>query len=256
MPGAYLATNLITSSITITPDTEDENYPAEYLYDKQSPRVFRCESPSSLSILLDFGAAISADTIALINHNLTSGASLSLKGDNSNPPTTGRGSLSYRANDLWAGFTLASGRYWLLEITDTNSEDLEIGQLILGQRTAFPRARRIGRYRPAVERSTIEQETYAGMKWNYHKFDRKTFNPSFRVATAAELEVLRSMDAALYGNLWPFLWIPDTSGADCYYVRKEQEFSPEEIERLAGGHLAHDYQMTLTEETRGLDIQE
>jgi hypothetical protein len=80
-------------------------------------------------------------------------------------------------------------------------------------------------------------------------------NPSFRVGSAAELAVLQGMDAATYGNLYPFLWIPDTAVADCYYVRKEPDFEPEEFSRITGRELVHDYQMTLIEESRGLDIQ-
>ena len=34
MPGAYLSTNIISSSATLTPGTEDEAYPVENLFDR------------------------------------------------------------------------------------------------------------------------------------------------------------------------------------------------------------------------------
>lgn len=256
MPGAYLI-NLITSAATITPSTEDSAYPKANLYDKQAARVFRGTSLTALTILVDFGAAIAANTIALINHNLTASATLSLKAGAASPPGGTVATPLYRAHDLWKSFASVAYRYWLLTIADTNTEALEIGQLIIGARVTMPRARRIAQgYRPATKRSNISGETYAGVLWNYHLFERKEFNPSFRVGSAAELAVLQGLDAATYGNLYPFVWIPDVTGADCYYVRKEPDFEPEEFSRITGRELVHDYQMTLIEESRGLDIQE
>lgn len=257
MPGAYLAINAIDSDVVITPSTEDASYPTENLYDQQAANVFRCTSLTALTIALDFGGPITADIVALINHNLTSGATLSLKADNSSPATTTRATPTYRQYDLWKGFVSTTARYWLLTIADTNAEAIQIGQLILGVRIALPRARRIAEsYSPARMRSTISGETYAGVFWNYHLFERRRFNPSFRIASAAELAILDTLDRSVYGDVRPFLYIPDGTGADCYYVRKEQSFEPQELDRIAGGEIAHDYQMTLVEESRGLEILE
>jgi hypothetical protein len=257
MPGAYLSTNLISSGSAITPSTEDEAYPATNLYDRQSARVFRGESPTSLTILIDFGAAVLADTLAIINHNLTAAATLSLKAGTSSPPSTAIATPTYRANDIWKAFTGTTARYWLLAISDSNPSPIEIGQLVLGVRVEFPRGRRIGEgYKPAVKRFTIVGETYAGVFWNYHVFQRREFNPSFRVANASEESVLRALDTSTCGNLWPFVYIPDVSGTDCYYVRKEQDYEPQEYgERTAGPEKVHEYTMALAEESRGLQIQ-
>ncbi|RPH38302.1 hypothetical protein EHM92_00025 [bacterium] len=256
MPGAYLATNLITSAATITPSTEDTAYPRANLYDKQAARVFKGTSLTSLTILIDFEASVQADTISLINHNLTASAVLSLKAGSGSPPSTVVATPVYRQHDLWKAFTAVSARYWLLTITDSNSVAIQIGQLLIGNRTVFPRARRIGEsYRPAQKRNTISGETYAGVLWNYHLFERREFNPSFRVSSAAELAVLTALDASVFGNVYPFVYIPDASGVDVYYVRKEQDYQPQEIGRLSGLELAHDYQMTLVEESRGLEIK-
>ena len=255
MPGAYLFANLITMQATITPSSEDDSYLVGNIHDLQAARVFRCESGTSLSILFDFGGMVRADTIAIVNHNLTASATLSLKAGASSPPSTVVATPVYRAHDIYISFASTLERYWLLEITDTNSEDLEIGQLILGVRVVLPRARRIGSYSPARERSNISGETYAGVFWNYHLFERHKFNPIFRVGSAVELAVLTGLDAAVYGDLWPFVYIPDITKADCYSVRKERDYTPQEIAKIGGGELAHDYQMSLLEESRGLNIQ-
>jgi hypothetical protein len=255
MAGAYL-TNLINSAATITPSTEDAAYPKANLYDRQAARVSRATSKTALTVLVDFGAAIVANTVALVNHNLTSGATLSLKAGSGSPPSTVIATPIYRQYDLWKGFASQSARYWLLEIADSNPDYLQIGQLLIGIRIAFPRARRIGQsYVPALKRSNISGETYAGVLWNYHLFQRHQFNPNFRVGSAAELAVLTGLDASVYGNLWPFLYIPDATKVDCYYVRKEADMEPQETARITGAELVHDYQMTLIEESRGLEIQ-
>jgi hypothetical protein len=255
MIGAYLATNLISSAATITVSSEDSNYPKANLYDRQAANVFRSQSLVGVTIEIDFGAAVTGDTIAIMNHNLTDAATLSLKADSVYPPVAVVATPSYRLNDLWKAFISTSARYWELTIIDNNSSNLEIGQLVLGVRTAFPRGRRIGDgYIPGSERSNISSETYAGVFWNYHLFTRKEFNPSFRVGSAAELAVLSALDAATYGNLYPFVYVPDGSGVDCYYVRKERSFEPTEINRIASLELVHDYQIKLTEESRGLEV--
>lgn len=255
MPGAYIATNLISASASITASSEDSAYPKENLYGKQSPNVFRSQSKTSLTLLIGFSTAVQADTIALINHNLTASASLKLEADDSASPTTDVGFPAYRQYNLWKAFTLTSKRYWLLTITDNNPNYIQIGQLLLGLRVALPRARKIGNYSPAVKRSVISGETYGGAFFNYHLFQRQQLNPSFRVGSAAELAILTALDQAVYGNLYPFLYIPESSKSECYYVRKEVDFEPQEYSaRLAGPELIHDYQMTLIEESRGMEV--
>jgi hypothetical protein len=257
MPGAFLVNNLISASATLTPSTEDSAYPIENIYGLQAANLFRSESKTAFTLLLDFGLAVIADTLAIINHNFTDAVVLSLKAGSVNPPTTIVASPSYRAHDIWKAFSSLSARYWLLTVTDSNPDNLELGQLLIGTRTTMPRARLMGSYKPAKKRSNLTEETYAGVPYVYHLFERHEFNPSFRVATAAELAILSALDDQAYGNFKPFLWIPDHSQADCYYVRKQKDFEPEEQRgRLPNAELVHDYQMLLVEESRGLDIQE
>lgn len=258
MPGAYLFANLVSSTAAIAPSTEDEAYPVGNLYDKQAAKVFRRESKTGLPILINLLAAMTADSIAIVNHNFTNAAAITLKAGAGNPPTTVAAILSYREHDLWKAFASTSARYWLLTVTDTNALPFQIGQLVLGERIGLPRARRIGEgYRPSVKRHTISGETYAGVLWNYHVHQRKQFNPSFRVADETEEALFRDLDAFVYGNLRPFLYIPDVSGSDCHCVRKEMDYEPSEYaERTAGPGKVHNYVMNLVEESRGLDIRE
>lgn len=251
MPGAYLL-NLIGTDAVLTPSTEDDAYPAEYLIDHQAARVFRGTSQTALTILIDFGVAISADTIALVNHNLTSGATLSLKAGATSPPASVVATPTYRAHDLWKGFTATAARYWLLEIADANSAPIQIGQLLIGTRVVFPRGRRIGNYQPRTERTIISGETYGGASYHYPVHSRKTFNPTWRVLLS-ELAIFETLESAVIGSTYPWLYIPEITAAACYYVRKEPSFEPTEFDKSTEPVM--DYQMTLREEPRGLEVR-
>jgi hypothetical protein len=252
MPGAYLL-NLIGTDAVLTPSTEDAAYPAEYLIDHQAARVFRGTSQTALSILVDMGASVSADTIALVNHNLTAAATLSLKAGATSPPSSVVATPTYRAGDLWKGFTATAARYWLLEITDANSAAIQIGQLLIGTRVVFPRGRRIGNYTPRTERTIISGETYGGASYHYPVHSRKTFNPSYR-CLLSELAIFETLESAVYGSAYPWLYIPEITASDCYYVRKEESFEPTEADKSTEPVM--DYQMTLREEPRGLEVEE
>jgi hypothetical protein len=242
MAGAYLATNVIDSDATITPSTVDTSYPVTNLYDRIAAKVFRCTSKTTLTLEFDLGSAHPADTIAIINHNMTSGASLSLKAGDSPNPSTGIATPTYRARDIWKAFTDTSKRYWKLEISDgSNPAILQIGQIIIGRRIAFPVARRIGNYSPARKRNMVKGETYAGSIYNYLLFERAQLNPSFRIGAAADLAVFETLDQTVYGDIHPFVYIPSVAGGECYYVRKEQDFEPQEFtSKITGGNLVHD----------------
>jgi hypothetical protein len=254
---SVIPVNLISESSAITVSSEDENYPSENIFDRQAARVFRCESKTSLEILIDAITGVYADSIAVINHNFTSSATVNLKAGNSNPPTTVVAAMTWREFDMWKAFPPEARRYYKLEVADSNSEFLQLGQLVIGPRLELPRARRIAQgYSPARERTNLSSETYAGVFWNYFLFDRLKFNPSFRLAGDSELAVMRTLDRAVYGNVFPFVYIPKTDEANVYYVRKDEQFQPSELDRIGEGAVAYDFAMNLTEESRGLEVLE
>ena len=252
MPGAYLL-NQITASIGVYPSSIDSAYPTANLYGEHSAQVFRCTSKTSLAIIIDFGAAVSLNAVALVNHNLTSQAQLTLLDGASSPASNVIANPACRALDLWKGFPTTTNRYWILQITDNNPSNIQIGQLLLGLSVALPRARKIGNYKPGIANANISSETYGGSKYSYPLNRRLTFNPAFRVL-GSELNTLQGLHDAVIGDVHPFLYIPDTTQQDCFYVRKEAGFDPTEFDTSVSSQSVYDYTMTLTEESRGLEI--
>lgn len=257
MAGCYLATNLITSDATITPATEDENYPVSNVYDRMAAKLYRTESTVALAVEFDLLGAVSADTFAIVNHNFTQAAVVTLRSGAASPPAAVVAVLTWREFDMWVSFASQSKRYWSVTVSDSNPEALSVGQIMLGNRTAFPRARRIAEgYEPARQREVVGGETYSGVIHKYYLFDRLSFNPSFRIASDAERDVFSDMDRELYGNVYPFLYVPDSSAAGCHYVRKDPEFETKEIAKIGSGDIAYDLTLNLVEESRGLNILE
>lgn len=244
--------NLITSAATITPATEATAYPATNLYDRQAARVYRSTSASAISLLIDMGVAVSCDTVAIINHNLTAASSILLKAGATSPPASTVAAPVYRQRDIWKAFTPTAARYWLLTIAGTAPAAIQIGQLVLGTRVELPRARRIGGFTPATERFNIASETYAGVNYAYPVYQRKRFDPTFRVLDS-ELVTMNTFDQVVTGNARPFVYVPDVTAADVYYVRKEMSFEPREFDKSGAG-IVYDYQMVLVEESRGLEV--
>lgn len=256
MSGCYLATNLITDDCVLTPSTEDENYPVENIYDQIAGNRFKTESAVLLSIEFDFLAAIAIDTFAIINHNFSQAAVITLKSGAASPPADTVAVLTWREFDIWKTFASQSKRYWSITVTDSIADVLAVGQILFGNKINLPRARRISDgYKPSRSRTVVGGETYAGVEHSFYLYDRLTFNPSFRIAGESERDIFDAMDRALYGNVFPFLYVPDESGENCFYVRKGPDFQTDEVDKSGSG-IVYDLTLDLKEESRGLAILE
>jgi hypothetical protein len=248
---AYLVTNLISGNSTITSDTEDANYPHENLYDQILANPFRFTVTTGGYIEVDLGSAQSFDTIFLGGHNLDASATIVITAGNSPAPTTGIAAPAYRAGGMVAVITpTQSARYIRITITDSNTDNTEIGELVIGARVALPRSFRHG-FGGGVLQQNLQMETERGVKWVYKQYQREQREYEFRIDGDAELSDFRTLHNAVDGNLTPFVWIPDISGTDVYYVRKERGFAFTELREK---DAAYDYRMSLSEETPGTSV--
>lgn len=100
----------------------------------------------SASLTLDMGSSVSCGLLGVFGTNLTSAATLRLRGSNTDP--TGVAGEKYDSGTVSAGvhddfhaiykaFTEAAARYWLLDLADTALPDnLQVGRLFLGPKWA------------------------------------------------------------------------------------------------------------------------
>jgi len=96
----------------------------------------------SAALTLDLGASLPCSVLALLGSNLTSAATVRLRGSDTDPTAAAgdaydSGSLSagvkagYGA--VYKGFTSAAARYWRVDLADASlSDNLEVGRLFLG----------------------------------------------------------------------------------------------------------------------------
>lgn len=253
----YLASDLgLDAAVSVS--TEDAAYPKANLQDRVLAKVFRGTSASALNIELDFGASVQLDTWMLGNHNIDSGATVLVKSGASSPPSTTTHTFTWRALDMVGRFTPTSARYWAVDISGAAAgAPLQIGWMPVGAGVALPRTFRYG-VQPAREEHRIGHETNAGVRWRFRLFGRDRFRYPFRFPDE-ELAAFRALHDAVDGDRLPFVWIPDQDLADVYVVRKDQDFEPTEIANQAGRfnstvQAIYDYMLTVTSESRGLEV--
>jgi hypothetical protein len=248
----FLLENKLENS-DVSASTQDDAFPLANLSNCRKGKPFKLTSHSG-DIVIDLLMARTCDAVALLGHNLTSGATLTLEANSSDswtaPPF--QESLSYRAEDLYKKFTGASYRYWRLVVSDAgNSDNARIGELLLGQSSLFSRMP-AAEYDREDEYNNIALETGHGQKWVYSLGGpRRSFNLTWNNANTTVAAEIESLLYGAEGNYRPFLFVPDSSAAECYYVRLNPKLSRRV--RYAQDQYA-DIKIALTEEPRGQDL--
>jgi len=110
-------------------------------YAHLSRKWYTAAGVNSASLLFDMLAAVSCGILAVLGTNLTSAATMRLRGSDSDP--TGATGEQYDSGSIAAAvkagygaiyhsFASASARYWLLELEDTSLSQLQAGRVFLG----------------------------------------------------------------------------------------------------------------------------
>ncbi len=252
---AYLIANLVEDG-TLSSSTEDADYPLENLFDQILAKPFKAVSTTTAYIEVDHGSAVPYDTVAVLNHNLTAAGTAVVTGGAGAAPASVIGASTYRANDIWWNVGSRNERYTRITLADANTRNLYVGELVVGLRTALPRASRWGRQQ-GLEETDLEHETNRGVKWPYKLVSREIREYVFRFPES-EFAAFKLLHQTLQGQLRPFLYIPNVALTEALYVRKEPSFRPQSNDApgMDGSLLAtwYDYTLTLTEESRGVEI--
>lgn len=127
------------AGVVLTPTTEASSFPVANTQDARLSRVWRTTTAASVQrVVLDAGAPISVDTVAILGHNITAAATITLEGnatDSWGAPTVSE-TVAHQPGVMLHAFTSASLRYWRLSVTDTGNPAgfIEIGRVMLGLR--------------------------------------------------------------------------------------------------------------------------
>ena len=124
---------------TLTESQEDANYPVENTQDTRLVKVWRTDTASASTIVLDAGTGltITADSCAVINHNFSGSSETRIQAhasDSWGTPSVNT-VVTYRAGTMVLFFTSAAFRFWRFSFDDTTNADTfyEVGRLMLGE---------------------------------------------------------------------------------------------------------------------------
>lgn len=225
MTQAYICPNLITASASLAASGSDAVYSLNYLRDGHAGIPFRFADGSGGWVEIDFGSAVEVGGIALVNHNLTPSATVTLKGGAATNPSTVSVTVPWTEHDTWAEISpAASYRYWRLSISETNPDQTEIGELVLGSLARLSRGHGGGHVQ-RVARGMAEHETELGVRYSATRWERREWELDWRNVTSGQLAELAALDSACGGSRIPWVWIPDTSSSGCHFVRKQADWA-------------------------------
>lgn len=130
-------TNLVDTATAPTVLTENLLYPVENLQNGRLASRWRSTTPTAQTVVVDLGAAADVNTVAILGHNITTAATLTISAnatDEWSAPTYTT-SLTHSTGAILKFLSAAeSYRYWEFAIDDDANSDgyIEAGRIWLG----------------------------------------------------------------------------------------------------------------------------
>jgi hypothetical protein len=128
--------DLKSDSATLTVDDELSNYPVENIQESRLSRIFKNAALES-SIVFDMGEAVSVDCIAILKHNLSEYATITLQGNDSDSWTSPafEQEITYSSDNITLEYTTQTYRYFRLYINDSTNSDgyIQLSRVIIGE---------------------------------------------------------------------------------------------------------------------------
>lgn len=226
----YPSDQRLSGSVTITPSTEDTEYPKANLYDSNPAKPFKFTATTG-NIVFNFGSAVAVNFFAIIHHNLTAALSnVAIQANSSDawgaPPLNQTITVpSYEQDGFpvnpFVDLSAISNtyQYWRLNFGTANAAAIALGEVWFGatKRTLTKNVR--WGMSDTVERNLIEHVTDYGVSTIYD-LGSKIRSYSFEIASGvtAMNEVETWWDAC-HGRALPMVIALDPSTNDCRMVR-------------------------------------
>lgn len=231
-PG-YIGANLITSESMLTTTTSDATYPKAGLCDGSSAVPFRLTSHEG-GIAVDFGSEKFVNAIAVIEHNINTGATITLKAGNTSACSIWTESLTYTETNLFKHFgdhvgqtqEIGPFRYWNFEISGGTGPDVYIGEIILGELVHFTMGYLYG-WTDTMIYTNVKASTPKGHIKGYDLAKQAYFGYKFEHLSSAQILEVKAMVSMAKGTLNPFVWVPNTGLSTCYfgYLTKDPTYT-------------------------------
>ncbi len=261
---AYIAVDLALTALGITGALlqDSSNYPADNIADGILANTSRLTYlGGNFELHIVNSPWINYDSVAILNHSMRVGSTLSIKVGTA-PGSGGSyasidSSTDFVKNAWYPIATQTSNTYVRIEMTPlgavSGDSPVELGEVVVGTRTLLPRPPRWG-VEKRQRNTGIDIETLGGVQYAYELSKYKIFRQTFRFPESQYAAFLAFSDAV---GRDPFVYIPDVTSSEAYYVRKARGFDPYPIGPASDGSvLAHwyDWTLELRTESEGLAI--
>ena len=211
------------SATSITASTEATAYPSSNLKVLPIAKHWRSTGVTSENLQLDLGSAMAIDLFGIVNHNLTSSATITINGGSSANPGGGEYTTTIAWREFDAFKLLAAAqtwRYWKFIFADTTNSDgyIRIGCLLLGDSTELTFH---WQYGSSFRDSFVNTAKRSGGGVPYYEaiYGLRSQVFHFGPLTVSEMAVLRTLYRSLQGSANPLFVIPESQTNDGYFGR-------------------------------------
>lgn len=184
-------------------------------------KVHRATGATSEYIELDLGSAQAITLAAVLNHNLSSAATITVKAGAAANPSTFTTTVTWREFDAFKTFTSETHRYWRFVFADATNKNgfIQVGYLLLGAYTQPAFNFQFG-WIQIPEFNTRRLETGYLVPNVEELAQRQRFEIGFDGLTVAQADTVRkTLFESLKKDLTPWFFIPDGAVNDGYFGR-------------------------------------
>jgi len=215
------------TDITVSSTDNNSIYPAENLKTVPSSEVWRSFDAATQTLLFDLGTARSVNIIALVTHNLSSAATITIQAG----PTSGVASFS--VSMTWreaVAFkylsTAQTYRWWKITLSDASNPYgfIEVGYPIIGSLVKPEFTMQQG-WTDADQIVNSRVETEFGTPYTEEIYRCRRLSLSFGPLTSAQAAQLSTLYRECNRNAKPFLLLPEREGTEAYFGRLMNMFS-------------------------------
>ena len=244
--------NAVTASAAVvTGSTTATGYAASNTKSLPIAKPWRSTGVVSENLQIDLASAQAVDLLGIVNHNLTSAATITVYGGSTANPNGSQFSttITYREFDAFKLLAAAETyRYWKFIFADAANSDgyIKIGYLLIGDSTTLG-----SHWNNSSTMSDIfvnlTRISGGGVPYVEAKYGVISHTFKFGPLTIALAAVLRTLYRALQGNAKPLFVIPESQTNDGYFGRITNDFT-----RDLGQYESVD--LSFTEDGRGRSV--
>lgn len=208
---------------TITASSAAAAYPATNLNVLPVSKHWRSTSDTSEDLQIDLGAAHAIDLMGIVNHNLTSAATITVNGGSSANPNGSEytTTITYREFDAFKLLTATqTWRYWKFIFADPSNPDgyIKIGLVLLGDSTTLNfHWRNDGTFTDEYVNILTRSPGGAVYAENVYGIISQRFQ--FGPLSTSDMATLRTLYRAQRGSAAPIFVIPESLIYDGYFGR-------------------------------------